>query len=246
MQQAWKCTTVFISFTITLLFMMNGCSNSSSQKESTQEHEATAVRQKQQKAISMTPVFAVIGADISGSYELLTSKALVICKSLVLNANPGDELFIRTISDKSYPPSNAIAHAKFIAVPPVPNRFNKTARRRYARAVRTFQAQKRRLAQKLEQMTFYPASQTDIYGFIAAASDLFENAPAENRKVLMFATDLKDTAGLKCNPDLSDVEVIVFEFLVDASPIASQKRRDSWAQQLKAWGAVKVTIRPAS
>jgi len=212
----------------------------------------------QTQSIPAKPVFAVIGADISGSYKEMTSKAMAICKNFVMNANPGDEYVIRTISAESYPPitewrkkdntrvrhDNTIEHVKFIDVPSVTNRFNQGAVKKNTLALQKFQTQKRRLAQTLEQMTFEPAPRTDIYGFVAAASDLFANASDRTRKVLLFASDLKDTVGLKCDPNLSHVEVII-EFLVDADPIQSQKRRDAWIQQLKNWGAAQVTVRLA-
>jgi hypothetical protein len=177
-----------------------------------------------------------------------------------MNTAPGDEYVIRTISAESYPPmvawkkqngsvvrhENTVAHLTFIDVPETKNRFNKQARLRYIQAQREFQAQKQSLLQKLEQMSFEPAPRTDIYGFIQAASDLFANAPAFTRKVLLFATDLRDTAQLTCKPDLSDVEVVIFEFLVDADPTKTLERRDAWVERLNNWGAAKVTIRPAN
>ena len=245
--QNWKSIITSIGFTLMFLFLMIGCSNSSGEATSeTRKHESTAAAEAPQQNTSAGPVFAVLGADISGSYQDLIRKALDILKDLVMRANPGDEYFIRTISDASYPPQNAIVHTKFISVPPPPNRFDKQGQRRRAAAVAKLTAQKRGVVETLDAMRFQPAPRTDIYGFIQAASDLFANAPDGVRKVLMFATDLKDTAGFKCNPDLSTVEVIIFEFLVDADPIQSQKRRDAWVQRLKDWGAVKVTVRPAN
>jgi len=213
-----------------------------------------------QKPTQTGPVFAVIGIDISGSYDKMTSKALIICKNIVVNAAPCDEYVIRTISAESYPPmvewkkkngavvrhNNTVAHAKFTDVPEVPNRFNRQALRRYLMAQRAFQTQKLRLSQKLDKLTFESAPQTDIYGFIQAASDQFATAPAGTRKVLFVATDLKNTSRLTCKPALSNVEVIIFEFLVDADPMQTLKRRDAWVERLKKWGAVKVTVRPAN
>lgn len=260
--QTWKSTIALIFFAIMVLFIINGCSNSSGDNTSAaKKSEASAAMEPSQKTTPTGPVVGMIGIDISGSYDMMTSKAMVICKNIVMNAAPGDEYAIRTISAESYPPmvewrkrngtvvrhDNTVAHVKFIDVPKkVPNRFNKQARRRYLQAQKAFQAQKKRLVQKLEQMAFEPAPRTDIYGFIQAASDLFANAPAGTRKVLFVATDLKNTSRLTCKPDLSDVEVIIFEFLVDSDPVETLERRDAWVERLNKWGATKVTVRPAN
>jgi hypothetical protein len=244
MQKNWSSIFTFIGFTI---MCMNGCSNSSGEATSeARKHESTAAAETSQRNTVAGPVFAVLGADISGSYRDLIRKALETLKTLVMQANPGDEYFIRTISDASYLPKNAIAHTKFLDVPAVLNRFDRQGQRRRAAALAKLQAQKRNVVDTLGAMQFKPAPRTDIYGFIQAASDLFANAPNGVRKVLIFGTDLKDTAGFKCKPDLCKVEVIIFEFLVDADPITSQKRREEWVQRLKDWGAVKVTVRPAN
>jgi len=258
--QNWKSTIALIFFALMFLFIINGCSNSSGDNTSAaKKSNSSATMKPSQKPTQAEPVFAVIGIDISGSYDTMTSKALIICKNIVMNAAPGDEYVIRTISAESYPPmvewkkngtvvrhNNTVAHAKFTDVPETPNRFNKQARRRYLQAQRAFLAQKQQFVQKLEQSNFESAPLTDIYGFIQAASDLFATAPAGTRKVLFFATDLKNTSRLTCKPNLSDVEVIIFEFLVDSDPIKTLKRRDAWVERLKKWGATKVTVRPAN
>lgn len=243
--RSWKFMLLLICSIILSSFIMSGCSSSSEGTES-------AKKQGQSKSKSANTLFGIVGIDVSGSYEGMTSKALKISKNIIMNANPGDEYFIRTISSESYPPKssnghdNTIAHEKFISLPSAPGRFNKRAKLRYLLAQRKFQAQKTNVVQSLEKMRFSSAHRTDIYGFIAAASDLFAGAPAGFRKVLMFATDLKDTAGFSCSPDLSGIEVVIFEFLVDADPTKSQNRRIEWVQRLKKWGATKVTVRPAN
>ena len=241
----WKFMLLLICSIILSSFIMNGCSNSSDGTES-------AKKQGQSEKKSTSPLFGVVGIDVSGSYKGMTLKAVEICKNIIMNANYGDEYFIRTISSESYPPEtsdghdNTVAHERFIEIPTAPNRFNKKAKIRYLLAQRKFQAQKNNIVQFLEKMRFKPAQRTDIYGFIAAASDLFAGAPDGFRKVLMFATDLKDTASFSCSPDLSGVEVVIFEFLVDADPTKSQNRRIEWEKRLKKWGATKVTVRPAN
>jgi len=248
-----KSTIAWVFFAIVFSFVVNGCTNPSGGNTSTaKKSKKTAANESRQKTALTGQVFAVIGIDVSGSYEGMTSKALEVGKNIIVNANPGDEYFIRTISSESYPPEtsdghdNTIAHERFIELPATPNLFNKKAKLRYLLAQRKFQAQKSNVVQSLDKMNFKPAQRTDIYGFIAAASDLFSGAPDGFRKVLMFATDLKDTSCFSCSPDLSSVEVLIFEFLVDADPTKSQNRRIEWVQRLKKWGATKVTVRPAN
>lgn len=212
---------------------------------------ASCTNNSNQSVKETKPMFEVVGVDISGSYDEMTSKAMEIVKEIVMRAKPGDEIFIRTISSESYPPvtsngwRNTILHQKFTKVPPKPNLFDRKAKLRYLKALKEFNSQKADAMRKLDNMRFKPAHQTDIYGFIQAASDLFTLAPQGTRKVLAFATDLKDTANYKINPDLKGVEVVIFQFLSDADPSKSAKLKEEWAKKLKEWGATKVTIYPS-
>lgn len=190
-------------------------------------------------------VFEVIGIDISGSYREMTTKAVKIVEEMVAKAKPGDELFIRTISDQSYLPKNTVVYQRFKKLPPKPGRFDRMARYRYIKASKEFRAQKEKVIRALREMRFEPSPKTDILGFIQAASDLFALAPDGTRKVLAFATDLKDNVGFRVAPDLKGVEVIVFQFLTDADPSTTLKRRRRWVRMLKEWGAAEVRVYPA-
>ena len=238
-----------------LLLLLFGCTtDSATSKTSSQDSPQTSA--------SHTPRFVVIGVDISGSYEdEMIQKAFTICKQLLVQAQPKEIFFIRTISAESYPPivewqgkggsqvrhRNTLLQVRFTEVPAVPNRFNRKARRSYLRQLALFQKQKTQAIQQLDrQIPSLPsAPQTDIYGFLQAASDLFALAPKGYRKGLMFATDLKDTVGFQVQPNLQGVEVTVFEFLAEANPKQAQKRREAWSQKLKEWGAMKVTVQLA-
>jgi len=244
----WK--FVVICFIFPIIFI-NGCSDSSINKSVQKLETSNDAKASIHNSLD-NPLFSVIGVDISNSYEDMTSSAQAICKNIVMSAMPEDEYFIRAISDRSYPPKtpsgqeNILGHVKFPQIPPVPNKFNKNAKFRYLKALKDFQAQKTRFIQSIEKMSLKTAQETDIYGFVQGASDIFVNAPEGARKVLMFATDLKDTVGFKCNPDFRGVQVVIFEFLVDADPMKSQKRRDEWVKRLRDWGASEVTVRSAN
>ena len=249
-------TIALILLALIILASINGCSDTKTQSASAHEHEAVNVNGDNRHL----PILAVVGLDITGSYKSITRQALKICTRIVKEANPSDEYVIRTISGQSYPPmtrwkkkdgstiehKNTIAHIKFTTLPKKPNRFNKQTRQRYALAYQQFAQQKQEIVETLEHLTFQPAPTTDIYGFLEAANDLFVNAPANTRKVLMIASDLVDTRGYECHPDLTGVEVVIFQFLADADPAKSRKHREKWIADFTAWGATHVKVQPAN
>lgn len=239
-------TSVTTLLVIIFALIINGCSNSPSEAKTNQKQALSQDESQQGNT------FTVIGIDVSGSYKKMILSVKNICKKIISNAKPGDEIYVRAISDESYTPirqdgeDNTIVHEKFMEIKENKNSFNKKARARSINMQRLFQKQKDQMIQSIELIDLKPSPKTDIYGFIQSASDLFDNAPEGTRKVLMFATDLKDNAGFKCKPNLKGVEVTIFQFLVDADPMTSQKRRDEWNQKLKSWGADKVTFKPAN
>jgi len=239
-------TSVTTLLVIIFALIINGCSNSPSEAKTTQKQSLSQDESQQVNS------FTIIGIDVSGSYKKMTLSAQNICKRIISNAKPGDEIYVKAISDESYTPvrrdgeDNTIAYLKFIDVPKNNNTFNNKAKVRIAKAQRLFQKQKDRMIQSIELANLKPSPKTDIYGFIQSASDLFDNAPKGTRKALMFATDLKDNAGFRCKPNLKGVDLTIFQFLVDADPMTSQKRRDEWVRKLKSWGAENITIKPAN
>ena len=246
-------TSVTTLLVIIFALMINGCSSSPSEAKSKQKQVLSQDETQQGDS------FTVIGIDVSGSYNKMTLSAQNICKKIISNpkpgeeiANPGDEIYVRAISDESYIPirqngeDNTIAHTQFIKIKKNNNSFNKKARARTIKTQKLFQKQKDQMIQSIELIDIKPSKKTDINGFVQSASDLFDNAPEGTCRILMFATDLKDNAGFKCKPNLKGVEVTIFQFLVDADPMTSQKRRDEWVQRFKSWGVDKVTVKPAN
>lgn len=238
--------SVITLFAIISALMINGCTNSPSEAKSTQKQALSQDESQQGNT------FTIIGIDVSGSYKKMILSVKNICRKIISNAKPGDGIYVRAISDESYTPvrrdgeDNTIAYSKFIDVPKNNNTFNNKAKVRIAKSRKLFQKQKDQMIQSIELINIKPSPKTDIYGFIQSASDLFDNAPEGTRKALMFATDLKDNAGFKCKPNLKGVNVTIFQFLVDADPMTSQKRRDEWVQRFKSWGAENVTVKPAN
>lgn len=254
------CTVVIVSsFTLGLI----GCDHSANATSL----PAQELEPSDEMQVVNTPRFTVIGIDCSGSYTSMIDQGLRIASELVRLSEPGDEILVRWISDRSYQSDQAVAHIK---IPPEPqsqprpvsdgNRFDQRARRQLAiwqaqEAYRqsSFRSQLEKLktheVSRLQALPRPVANHTDIYGFIAAAGDAFrERRQSGSELHLVLVTDLKDTVQRDIGvPDMGGVSVAIWGVLTDSDPKVAYRLREEWQQFFLEKGlAASVDVRSAN
>lgn len=194
---------------------------------------------------SRPKVVYVVGLDRSGSYAIMDA-AIEFCINLIERAGPGAEFIFRWISAASYNNRETISHFE-VSLP----ENEDTVSPFDIRAHRAQQAKKDALEQEarevidreiahLRSLAPKGAKQTDIYGFIAAAADIFSLADPEAIRKLYLATDLIDNVGYEIEADLTDVHVTCIALQNKNNPAEMKALRDKWRAFFNESGAAEV------
>lgn len=156
----------------------------------------------------------------------------------------------RYISEQSYRDSeiflsDAIPEEPTPANCQVTNPFDYHQKRQCQREELRYKAQlhcldeaRARIAAALQNLTLAPAPRTDLWGGIAAASEVLSAYPTSSRVVLMYS-DLHDTVGARLPsdlPGLNGVEVIARTSRSEG-PAEAAQRLSVVSERLAKWGA---------
>jgi hypothetical protein len=183
----------------------------------------------------------VVGIDESGSYKLWNPVKKTIM-GLIRHLKPGDILYLRRINAASYLDICTIFRLEIpkISGPESVNPFDRKAKIYRASLIKHINSLKEEACQRFSKVKFTSSKYTDIYGFLAAASDRFNLAPKEFQRMLLVASDLKDNVGHKAKYDLTDAYVAVIGFQSSKNPAETQKHKSNSTQEFIAAGAKKV------
>lgn len=183
----------------------------------------------------------VVGIDESGSYKLWNPVKKTIM-SLIRQLEPGDILYLRRINAASYLDDCIIFRLEIpkLTGPKNINPFNRKEKIYRASLIKHINLLKEEACQRFSQVKFTNSKYTDIYGFLAAASDRFNLAPKKSQRILLIASDLKDNVGQKAKYDLTDTYVAVIGFQSSKNPAETRKHKEHWTQKFTAAGAEKV------
>lgn len=183
----------------------------------------------------------VVGIDESGSYELWNPVKKTIM-SLIRQLKPGDILYLRRINSASYLDDCTIFRLEIpnISEPENVNPFDRKAKIYRTSLINHINSLKKEACKRVSDAEFKSSRHTDIYGFLAAASDRFNRAPKTRQRILLVASDLKDNVGHKAKYELTDTYVAVIGFQSSKSPAETRKHKAHWTQKFTAAGAEKV------
>ena len=157
----------------------------------------------------------------------------------------------RYISDRSYSDAESFLEDAIPAEPlvlecKVTNPFDPAQRRkcqleerRYQTQLRCVEEARKRIAAVLLNLTPPRAQRSDIWGAIAAASEILGAYPAHVHKMVVIYSDLVDNVRTPLPESLSglkDVEVVV-RTAINGAPTEVARRVDAFRDRLSPWGA---------
>lgn len=225
--------------TITLIFVFfwaavfAGCQAESSEK----------VREDSSKAIPTPRRIIVMGIDETGSYNLW-DQAKTMAFYVIEQLKPGDIFYCRRITDKSYKEDCLIFKFEIpmLKLPDTTNPFDRRTKNAYRSQMFQIDLLKREASSRLDAVRFTNAPYTDIFGFLAEASDKFTNAPKQFKRLVIIASDLKDNVGYKVKLDLSGAQVAVAGFQKSEDPGKTQRLKNRWIKRFTEAGVVKTVF----
>jgi hypothetical protein len=201
------------------------------------ENQKDTLKQKK------NPRIIVLGIDSTGSYQLW-GQAKRISIKIIDDLEPGDIFYFRRITDASYLDSCTIFRLELPFINHKSNPFDRKLKYLQRSQINRIDLLKKEAVKRLNQIKFTNAKNTDIYGFLAAASDRFALAPKSYQKNLIIASDLLDNIRYKVKLNLKDVKVAIIGFQASKDPLKTRKLKEKWAERFSRAGAVKVVFLP--
>jgi hypothetical protein len=183
----------------------------------------------------------IIGIDESGSYKL-REQAKKLFARVISDLKPGDILYLRRINDSSYLDQCTIFRLELPALEKSKsnNPFDRKAKRLRKSQLFHINSLKKEAIQRLADIKFKIAKNTDIYGFLGASNDKFNLTPQDYQKILIIASDLKDNVRYKVELGLSGAFVAVVGFQNSKNPQESRSLKNKWIKKFMQSGAEKV------
>jgi hypothetical protein len=226
-------TKIFSIWIILLLFAFLGCDTGKNKEPPNAIKNETIKMQK--RAI-------VVAIDYSGSYELLNQAKAMLCW-IIKRLNPGDILYCRAITASSYPDNCTIFKLELPVLKEYreDNPFDKRLKNIRSKELFQINMLKKEACSKLSVSQPIPkAMKTDVYGFLAAASDKFVLIPPDYQRILIISSDLQDNIGYKVKPQLSKVKIAITGFQNSKDPSKTLKLKNQWVKYFTEAGGSKV------
>jgi len=191
------------------------------------------------------PLVIVFGLDETGSYDF-RKKAISLANGIIAGLEPGDILYARRVTEKSYEDSCAIFRLEVPQVgEPPKNKFDRRALVDWKKATKRAAAAKSQAIGILSRLAPVKAPMTDIWGFLAAAGDRLRAETSKKcLKMIVIASDMKDNCRRKTSMDLQGAEISIIGFETGGDPGAAQKLQAEWSEGLKKCNASSVCFIP--
>ena len=176
--------------------------------------------------------FMVYGLDVSGSYKL-GDRAVKAGTLLMSKLGPGSVLHFRLIHSSSFADHAHVLRVEIPAAVAKPqSRMDYKALLAYRRATNSIRTAKLSAIDQLR--TLKPPDNklrqhTDLLGFFAAASDVFQTeAQPGDRKLIIVSSDFQGNVHHKVTPYLEGVSIIALAFESKGDPSKAIKLKNHW------------------
>lgn len=185
------------------------------------------------------PVVCVIGIDGSGSYSNI-EKAKNTVQSIIKTLPGESKVFVRWITGNSINDNNSIFSLILKKEKVNNNPYASEKQKKEVKKTNDYsKAVKDSINLLITHSKFPKSNKTDIYGFLAAATERFKNN--DMKPVLIILSDMKDNTNKKYNNiDLTDSKVMVLDYQSDQYSIDN---KDMWNNKLNEYGAEDVEFR---
>lgn len=183
----------------------------------------------------------VMGIDDTGSYGLW-NQAKDIATQIILQLQPGDIFYFRKIIASSYIDESSFFR---LEIPKLKEKLSNNPFDRESKRVRKMHnlqnlALKRETIKRISKLERVGAGRTDIFGFLAAASEKFGLQDQDYKRILIIASDLQDNVQWTPDLNLSGSKVAVAGFQPMENPKEAQNFQKKWQDTFKKYGATKT------
>ena len=185
----------------------------------------------------------IMGQDGSGSYELW-DQAKQIAQQIITQLNPGDIFYLRTITQTSYTDDSTVFRLELPQLPDDENHnpFDRRQKLRRKVYVLRSQALKKDARQRIDELKPIGAKKTDVYGFLAVASEKLAMNTTATERIVIIASDLRDNVRYRPELDLSAAHIAVVGFQAMKDPRQTQQLKNRWQTVFSKAGATKVNF----
>lgn len=246
---------VALGLATSFLFAASGCKEPQAQARQPNkiEHPSLLVCTDSPKVQERQVVMILI--DCSGSvrrdHQDQLAETREDASGLVRRLPPATRVFVRFISENSYVPDTERSLRGVIPdepppllCPPFDRHCHEAERKRKAQLPCVDEARER-LATAVQNLNPARANKTDVWGAIAAASDVLSAYPQSQRFIVIYS-DLVDTVGAQLPdqlPGLANAKVIA-RMVKNGDPLEPAQRLSAFSKRLAKWGATVESITP--
>ena len=209
---------------ILFAFIISGCQSSNANQ--------TKVEPKQDPGRII-----VMAIDDTGSYRLW-NQAKNITAQIINQTKPGDVFYLRKITGESYTDKSTLFRLELPKMPAssYENPFDRKAKKHKKLFEYRTKALKQKAIKMVAKLQTSSAGHTDILSFLAIASEKFQLADKNAKRIICIASDLQENVRYKPDLNLSGAKIAIVGFQPMKDPKRTQRFKQKWINIFKKAG----------